>query len=53
METQLALAVSVGLISFFTFCLLRTRSRVLYAPRTLLKGEVARGEVLQLTAVQG
>ena len=38
-QTQLALCAIIGLSSFLTFALLRTRLKVLYAPRTLLKGE--------------
>ena len=38
METQLAIAFTVDIVSFLLFCFLRTRSKVLYAPRTLLQG---------------
>lgn len=37
-ETQLTLSLVIGIISFLTFCIARTRSKVLFAPRTLLKG---------------
>ena len=39
LQTQLAIALTVGILSFLSFCFLRTRSKVLYAPRTLLKGK--------------
>jgi hypothetical protein len=38
LATQLAISLAVGLISFVTFCLVRRRAKVTYAPRTLLKG---------------
>ncbi|KAK4048133.1 hypothetical protein OIV83_005003 [Microbotryomycetes sp. JL201] len=40
LQTQLELSVGIGLFSFLLFCILRKldRCRVLYAPRTLLKG---------------
>lgn len=40
-STQLTLSVSVGLLSFIVFCCARRveRWKVLYSPRTLLKGE--------------
>ncbi|GAA5948371.1 hypothetical protein JCM3765_001391 [Sporobolomyces pararoseus] len=39
-STQLTLSLTIGLFSFLLFCLLRRREkfRVLYKPRTLLKG---------------
>lgn len=41
LQTQLAIALFVGVISFLSFCFLRNRSKVLYAPRTLLKGRLS------------
>jgi len=38
LQTQLAIALIVGITSFLSFCFFRTRSKVLYMPRTLLKG---------------
>ncbi|GAA5962187.1 hypothetical protein JCM8115_006622 [Rhodotorula mucilaginosa] len=42
-STQLTLSLTVGVVSFLTFCWLRRyeRFRVLYAPRTMLKGFAA------------
>ena len=37
-ETQLGISLFLGVTSFLAFCYARTRHRVLYAPRTLLKG---------------
>lgn len=39
--TQLVLSLSIGLTAFITFCFARRveRWKVLYSPRTLLKGE--------------
>jgi hypothetical protein len=37
-QTQLSISLLLGLLSFVTFCLCRRRYKVLFAPRTLLKG---------------
>lgn len=43
LQTQLELSIGIGLSSFLLFCVLRKleRCKVLYAPRTLLKGETS------------
>ncbi|CAG8434972.1 7713_t:CDS:10 [Ambispora gerdemannii] len=40
LTTQLAVATSIGLLSFLLFCFLRPRWSALFAPRTRLKGNI-------------
>lgn len=52
-STQLTLSLTIGLLSFLLFCLLRRREKfkVLYKPRTLLKGN--KHPVLTIQSVVG
>ncbi|CAG8567760.1 9302_t:CDS:10 [Ambispora leptoticha] len=42
LTTQLAVATSIGFLSFLLFCFLRPRWSTLFAPRTRLKGDIDR-----------